>query len=433
VTADRTARRRRSWQAITIAILVAGYSGYYLCRSNLPVALPLILQDMASRGVPTDLARIRFGTIASIGVLAYAAGKFGAGFFADRAGGRLSFLGGMLGSVICTGLFAAAGSFPFFTAAWVANRSVQAFGWAGVVKIGSRWFSPKSYGTIMAVLSLSFLFGDAAARTFMSLLIGGGLGWRGVFLVAGGVVLGIFVIGVLFLHDSPEEVGVPEPRTAVETASAEPGATERLFKNTAFWIVCVLSVGLTLIRETFNLWTVTYFHEVAGMSTAEAAAKSALLPLFGGLSVLLAGYASDRLGRGARAAITFGALLAAGPLLVVLGSTNFVHGSQMPVLLTVAVSFLLIGPYSYLAGAIAMDFGGTRASATASGVIDGTGYLGGVLAGDAMARISVLYGWTGAFLTLAGVCAGLAVVAAWFWREQGGLQWSRAFRSTPTA
>jgi len=427
--ATRSARHRRLWQAITIALLVAGYSGYYLCRSNLPVALPLIIQDLVSHGVSADIARIRFGSIASAGVLAYAAGKFGAGFLADRGGGRRSVLGGMLGSVACTGLFAAASSFPFFTAAWIANRGFQSLGWAGVVKIASRWFSPRSYGTVMAILSLSFLFGDAAARSFMSLLIGGGLGWRGVFLVAGGVLLLLFLAGLLFLRDSPEDVGEPEPGPAAVDVSADSGVAQLLFKNAAFWMICALSAGLTLIRETFNLWTVTYFHDVAGMSAAEAAAKSALLPLFGGVSVLLAGYASDRLGSHARAAIIFVALLAAGALLVVLGTTDFGYGSQLPVLLTVAVSFLMIGPYSYLAGAVALDFGGKRASATASGIIDGTGYLGGVLAGDTMARISVLYGWTGAFLTLAGVCALLTIVAGLYWRRHVAQQVAAAVRA----
>ena len=62
------------------------------------------------------------------------------------------------------------------------------------------------------------------------------------------------------------------------------------------------------------------------------------------------------------------------------------------------IGFLLIGPYSYLAGAISLDFGGKQGSSTASGFIDGIGYLGGMLAGDSMARMVVSHGWKGAFL-----------------------------------
>ncbi len=72
----------------------------------------------------------------------------------------------------------------------------------------------------------------------------------------------------------------------------------------------------------------------------------------------------------------------------------------------VALGCLLMGPYSYLAGAIALDFGAKRGSATACGIIDGVGYLGGVLAGDTMARVSEMYGWTGAFTILAFIAGG---------------------------
>jgi sugar phosphate permease len=75
------------------------------------------------------------------------------------------------------------------------------------------------------------------------------------------------------------------------------------------------------------------------------------------------------------------------------------------------VAFALLGPYSYLAGAVALDFGGGGGSATASAIIDGVGYLGGVLAGDSVARISVAWGWDGAFRALAAVAALSAVAA----------------------
>jgi sugar phosphate permease len=77
------------------------------------------------------------------------------------------------------------------------------------------------------------------------------------------------------------------------------------------------------------------------------------------------------------------------------------------------IGFLIVGPYSFLGGAISLDFGGKRASGTASGLIDGVGYLGGILSGDSVARISVAYGWNRAFLLLAVIsfASSLAAVA----------------------
>ncbi|MGH9592538.1 MAG: hypothetical protein ACRD5L_05560, partial [Bryobacteraceae bacterium] len=47
------------------------------------------------------------------------------------------------------------------------------------------------------------------------------------------------------------------------------------------------------------------------------------------------------------------------------------------------------------------------------------GYVGGILAGDTVARVSVSYGWQGAFLALAGVAVLSALAGALFLRQQG--------------
>src|SRR5262249_32274676 len=73
-------------------------------------------------------------------------------------------------------------------------------------------------------------------------------------------------------------------------------------------------------------------------------------------------------------------------------------GSLLPVMLIGLVAFGLLGPYSYLGGAFALDFGGKQASAASSGIIDGIGYLGGVLAGYAAAWVARVARWHRAFL-----------------------------------
>jgi OPA family glycerol-3-phosphate transporter-like MFS transporter len=75
---------------------------------------------------------------------------------------------------------------------------------------------------------------------------------------------------------------------------------------------------------------------------------------------------------------------------------------------------LLLGPYSYLAGATALDFGGRRGGATACGVIDGVGYLGGASAGEPVARLVQAQGWPTAFGTMTAVALAAATVAAVF-------------------
>ncbi|HVN03606.1 MAG TPA: MFS transporter [Bryobacteraceae bacterium] len=399
------------WQGLTIALLFLGYAGYYLCRSDFSVSLPLIIDELVARGMTAGEARIRLGEITSIGVLAYAIGKFFLGGMADFLGGKRNFLTGMGGSVLFTLLFSIGGGMPIFTLAWIGNRLVQSTGWAGMVKITSRWFSHSSYGAVMGLVSLSYLFGDAAARQFMGSIIGHGYGWRVVFQVAAGTLFVIFIANVLLLKESRTEIGESEPDVnplnlfGAEGSDPKPTGLRDLlgplFRSPAFWIVCVLSLGTTLVRETFNTWTPTYFHQVAGYSEAAAATTSAVFPFFGGVSVLLSGFLSDRMGRYGRSAIMFVSLLASSVALLALGSLPASAGRMLPTVLVGAVGFLVIGPYAYLAGAIALDFGGKHGSATSSGIIDGVGYLGGILAGDTVARISVRFGWTGAFMALA--------------------------------
>jgi OPA family glycerol-3-phosphate transporter-like MFS transporter len=422
------ADRLRRWRALTLGLLAVGYSGYYLCRSNFSVALPLITQELESRGMSRDVARLNLGMIATAGTLAYALGKPFAGGLADFFGGRRNFLVGMAGAVVCTLAFAAGGSMPFLLTAWSGNRLVQSLGWAGMVKMASRWCAPSTYGTAMAILSLSFLFGDAAARGVLGLLIGYGVDWRGVFAFAACTLIGLFVLNARLLKETPAMLGLHEPPADLTGLYGAAGADPTppgigallgpLLRSPAFGLVCLLSLGLTLLREASNTWTPTYFVEGIGLRAGDAASLSGLLPLAGGISVLLAGHLGDRLGRQGRAAIIVIGLALAGLALAALGLGDFAGSTSLPVALAVAASFLMIGPYSYLAGAISLDFGGKRGGATASGLIDAVGYIGGALAGVGTARLAASTGWRGVFVVLAVVAWLSSAVAAAFLVEQ---------------
>jgi len=422
--------RLRRWRVFTVVLLSSGYAGYYLCRSNFSVCLPLLINDLAARGMSADLAKIRLGTISSLGVLAYASGKLLLGGTADFLGGRRNFLAGMAGAILFTVVFALGGGLPAFTLAWMGNRLVQSIGWAGMVKVTSKWFPYSTYGTVMGAISLSYLFGDAVARHYMGVLIGHGLGWRAIFYVAAGTLLVVLLLNLTLLKESCRDIGADEPEInpanlfgqRTEAPAGIKGFLAPLVGSPAFWLVCALSVGCTLVRETFNTWTPTYFHQAIGFSEARAADLSSLFPLFGGFSVVLFGYLSDRLGQGGRAQIMFYGLLLTSGVLVMLAYAGSFKSQGLAVFLVAAIGFVVLGPYSYLAGAIALDFGGRRGSATASGIIDGVGYLGGVLSGDTVARISVSYGWRGAFLALALVAVLSTVAAGLFVSSQRALR-----------
>ena len=114
-------------------------------------------------------------------------------------------------------------------------------------------------------------------------------------------------------------------------------------------------------------------------------------------------------------------LSAATVPLALLASIHFSAASFWPVILIGTVAFFLLGPYSYLGGAFALDLGGSQASAASSRMIDGVGYLDGILAGDSVA-LSVFIGWRGVFLALTVVTALSAIAAAYLCLHQRLMQ-----------
>jgi len=413
-------RSLRFRQALLVSLLFGGYGALYFCRADLSVGAPLLIDELKLRGMSHGDAVIRLGSITSVGVLAYAFGKLFLTGLGDFWGGRVSFLIGLAGATVFTLMFATGSFLPVFTIAWIGNRLTQSVAWAGLIKISSKWFDFSSYGTIIGILSISYLIGDAAARQWMGLLIHRGVGWRPLFFLAAGAAGLMFAVNFILLRESRVDAGYEPAKTNplnlfAATEDAPGGLRELLMplmRSPAFLLVCFLSLGCTIIRETFNSWTPVYLHDYLGYSNSNAAGMSAVFPAVGAISVLITGWLSDRIGASGRSLIMFvGLCTTAAALLLLMSMHSSSTGALLPLLAIGTVAFCLLGPYSYLGGAFALDFGGKQASAASSGIIDGVGYLGAVAAGDSVARVSVAIGWQGVFVSLSVVSA-LAALGA---------------------
>ncbi len=413
----------QGWPMWTVIMMIIGYAGYYLCRSHFSVAKPLILDEFKHSGVNKET----LGIVAAWGTSFYAVGKFMFGSLADLVGGRRMFLLGMVGAIVFTILFGAGGP-PFFMMAWIGNRFIQSSGWVGMVKVTSRWFSHNVYGRVMGFISLSYLFGDFLSRLFISELISYKVGWRGIFYISAAVLALILIPTFFVVRDRPSDRGLPEPPENPESVFTPAEQEEShvklkdllipLLTSPTFWVVCILSFGFTFMRETFNDWTPTYLHEATGMSSEAAGRASSLFPLFGGLSVIAVGFLSDRIGRSGRALMIAAGLLVGMVGLLLLSSGGLKGQTGIVVALVAAIGFVLIGPYSLLAGAISLGFGGKKGSATAAGWIDGVGYVGGILSGKLIGSIAEHQGWDPAFKVLA-LTAGLScAVCMLYWVQE---------------
>jgi sugar phosphate permease len=420
VAANAATRSLRIRQTLVVVLLFGGYASLYFCRADLSVATPLLIEELGKHGVSHGDAIIRLGEITSIGVLAYAIGKLFLTGLGDFWGGRISFLIGLSGAAAFTLIFASGLSLPLFTMAWIGNRLTQSIAWAGLIKVSSKWFDFSSYGMIIGILSISYLVGDAASRQWMGMLIDHGYGWRALFYFAAAVAGLFLIVNYFFLRESRVDAGhaeaKPNPLNLFAASESRPKSVGQLLlplvRSRAFLLVCLLSLGCTIIRETFNAWTPVYLRDYLGYSNGNAARMSGIFPGVGAVSVLATGWLSDRLGVNGRALIMFVGLgAAAAALLVLMTMRSSTTGSLLPLFAIGTIAFCLLGPYSYLGGAFALDFGGKQAGAASSGIIDGVGYLGGAAAGYIVARISVAFGWQGVFVALAAVSAMAALGA----------------------
>ena len=401
-------------QILTVILLFGGYASLYFCRADLSVASPLLIRELGRQGVSHGAAIVRVGYISSYGVLAYALGKLFFTGLGDFWGGRINFLIGLAGATAFTVMFAMGGGLPIFTLAWIGNRLTQSLAWAGLLKVSGRWFDYSSYGAVIGILSVSYLIGDAIARQWMGMLIARGWDWRSLFHFAAAVAGVLFIANFLLLRESRTASGHrearPNPLNLFAGSETRPANIARLLaplvRSRAFLLVCLLSLGCTIIRETFNNWTPVYLRDYLRFSVSSAAGTSAIFPAVGAVSVVFTGWLSDRLGVNGRALLLFTGLAAtAVGLLALMWMPPGSGDSTLPLIAIGGIAFCLLGPYSYLGGAFALDFGGKQAGAVSSGIIDGVGYLGAVFAGASVAKISVAVGWKGVFAALAGVSA----------------------------
>jgi OPA family glycerol-3-phosphate transporter-like MFS transporter len=307
---------------------------------------------------------------------------------------------------------------------WGANRFVQSMGWVGLVKITGRWFTPARLATVMGVLSLSYLFGDALARFYLGAVVKAGIGWRELFLVAAGTLALIALVSFFTLKNSPHDVGLPEPPPPVRNVFGADHGRDRvslgallgpLFASRAFWLVCAMNMGLTAIRETFNAWTPRYLQKGVGLSPDDVGMLSALFPLCGAVASLLAGWGADRLkGRFGRLIVPLTALTTVA--LWAFANTDLHGAPALALALIGAIALCVMGPYTFCSGVLALNLGGKRAGAASAGIIDAAGYLcGAIVSGEVAGHLVKHYGFAPLLDVLFWLSVGTLAVGSVYW------------------
>lgn len=392
-----------AWRsALYLGVLVLGYIGVYLCRKNFSVAVPMLREAFGA-------TKEQIGQIASLGTVAYVLGKFGFGVVIDRLGGRVCFLASLSLVALFGGLGGMAPTLGALTFLYAGNRLFGAAGWGAMVKLVPDWFPTRWHAFAMAVLSLGFVFGGVCATVLAGWIAGwSGNDWRWVM---GGPSLVLVAILVLCWVILPR-AGVhrhAEADSGTEATGFSLAQVRELFRLRQFWVVCALSFTLTLLRETFNTWTVDFFKTEGGpeLSHRIAAFLSTPFDACGAVGILLLGWVFGRVTPGVRRWLLF---LILGLLGVVLFELpNLARQGLVTTMVAVGlVGFLTYGPYSLLAGVLALEIRGRGYVATVAGLVDGAGYLAAIMAGAQFGKLLDIGGYALAFPCL----ALLAIVSA---------------------
>ncbi|KAL9676203.1 hypothetical protein QQ045_004416 [Rhodiola kirilowii] len=366
----------------------------------------------------------------------YAMGMYLAGHIGDRVNLRIFLTIGMVGTGIFTSFFgvgywANIHNFYYFLVVQMFAGLFQSTGWPSVVAVVGNWFGKKKRGLIMGIWNAHTSVGNITGSLVASAMLSYGWGWS--FVVPGIMIAVIGVAVFLLLPVTPESVGVNDNETYDSTTKIGDGTTEPLLmteneaKNRpvgfieAWKIPGVAPFALCLffsklVAYTFLYWLPFYITHTAidgkYLSSETAGNLSTLFDVGGVVGGVLAGHISDRLNARAITAATF--MYCAIPAL-------FFYRCYGHVSLVINIALMFItgifvnGPYALITTAVSADLGthvslkgNSRALATVTAIIDGTGSVGAAIGPLVTGYISST-SWTAVFTMLmaSALVAGL--------------------------
>lgn len=418
--------RLKRWQWSVFFVCLIGYIGYYLCRQNLSAAFPLLETEFG-------FTNSELGLIAFYSELAYAAGKLINGPLADKVGGKKFFLLGMIGAIVANVVFSFGSSLVFFIIVWCVCRYFLSMGWGGLTKMIGHWYPPEKNGTVMGFISLNFQFGGVLATLFAGYLVYLGAGWKGLFIYPPMVLAVIFIWSAFASKETPRDViadtnfghGQSNKKAVITQDEGDDKLghsptiiIKGLLKLSLFRQVLIFSFITTFLRSIFFFWTPKLLVDI-GMGTSNAILKSALFPFLGCLGTILLGWYTDNYAKnGDRARAMWIMLVGLVISLVITSYLITTNGDNNLIVFVLGMAgFFLLGPYSMSSGCLTLDIAGPRAAGSATGMIDGLGYIGGALSVWSAGKLSDLLGWGQVFMLLSTISVFATLSAYMMSRE----------------
>ncbi|XP_074291161.1 putative glycerol-3-phosphate transporter 1 [Silene latifolia] len=371
----------------------------------------------------------------------YAAGMFFSGHIGDRMNLRVFLTIGMLGTGVFTALFGFGywfniHNFYYYLVVQMFAGVVQSTGWPSVVAVVGNWFGKGGRGLIMGIWNAHTSVGNIVGSLMASSLLKYGWGWS---MFVPGIVVGFAGLVVFFFlpvsplscgmhmgeddEDSPKKEGVSEPFVPYsgsidESDEDEQGAVGFIqawkIPGVANYALCLFFAKL--VAYTFLYWLPFYisYTEIGGeyLSSETAGNLSTFFDIGGVVGGILAGFFSDKLNARAITAASFTYFTI--PALYLYRNYGYINLYLNIVLMFIAGMFVN-GPYALITTAVSADLGtheslkgNSRALATVTAIIDGTGSIGAAVGPLLTGYISGI-SWDAVFTMLmtAALIAGL--------------------------
>uniref|UniRef100_A0A2P2JZK3 Glycerol-3-phosphate transporter n=1 Tax=Rhizophora mucronata TaxID=61149 RepID=A0A2P2JZK3_RHIMU len=367
----------------------------------------------------------------------YAMGMYFSGHLGDRMNLRIFLTIGMLGTGLFTSLFgvgywANVHSFYYFLVAQMLAGLFQSTGWPSVVALVGNWCGKRKRGLIMGIWNAHTSVGNISGSLIAAAMLSYGWGWS--FVVPGLLITFVGLAVFLLLPVSPESVGADREEDESDASkktgegirepflSSESGHEEKAVGFIEAWkIPGVAPFALCLffaklVAYTFLYWLPFYISRTAidgkYLSSGTAGNLSTLFDVGGVVGGILAGHISDRINARAITAATF--MYCAIPALFFFRIYGHISLAMNIALMFIAGIFVN-GPYALITTAVSADLGthsslkgNSRALATVTAIIDGTGSVGAAI-GPLLTGFISSKSWTAVFtmLMVAALVAGL--------------------------
>ncbi|MFC1965902.1 MFS transporter [Chloroflexota bacterium] len=331
--------------------LWSAYATYYFGKVNLSIVVPVLL---ATYG---NLTLYNVGFVSSGFMAAYAVGQFVHGQLSEKFNPYVYISVGLIGSAIMNALLGfTAGFFWMLFICEVIDGGFQSMGWSSIVRANAT--TSDNVDRDSTRLGTAYQAGNSIAWVICGLVIGA-FGWQWGFWIASIVM---FIRAIALLKTRPKITFTPRP------------LKERVKLTFGFPIfMSALSLCLlNMVRYGVITWIPVYLYQEFAMPIAKVGFSIFLIPAAGILGTLI--YNRLKLPKDVLTVICIGALAV---IMFVLPNTG---GILMLVLLLLS-GFFLYGPHVFLVTTMPSRLKGQGAVASATGFIDGWGYIGSVVIG----------------------------------------------------